>query len=662
MLVPLLTNLHIYPDEENEGSWISVEDFLKFLRQHHTSQDVIKEIKKSNVVKEFNGHRNGVKMINDSLSVSLNSSLRYIFHHADQLGICREVTDQVLSVLLGTSRDCAAVSSIKELYCAIAKTSVKKPHIEAVLLQNVEFKEDIPTLYEDYKADFSPLDWKKICVFEHHFSRQHLISTTSHQYSYEDLVRLRWKFFHSWRQSADMGSEIFKVAKDVMYRRIKRRNAAELDEMIHIHAGGKLHIPTTLDVQLLQSLPEGAVNKVICVDCTQSCKHPQCIHIYVEMNESTGSASDQNFTDNIEYVRIFLRDHHGTECWEAVFLDPNALDDFTGQDGKIARFSLRDAVHAKLMSDKTLHYWTSEEQHDLFEDMNHSEQKCTSCFDENPPNPLHWKSFKIFEEWLLDVPLFLQNFLECFINSASLNRSGNHHGFLKPKFLKLYSYFDALLALNNRNYAGLLQEMNTEELSMNYHSASTVFSITSSAGATVSLNTSERRLKKKADSDLVYYNTYLKKYKLEYTSSAGKKEEMIGLRDCILILMMDNLVRLKYHNDPDPGESRSLQVCTLPITLKGVPRDAVEVDAWHDASCCDGTDTCPCKGDTLLTRQDVDTKLLNLLPAEESCLKRFKQLCTWGMKNIWTSLVPEGKSFLFMCNGVIHVCLHYIPG
>ncbi|CAC5372579.1 unnamed protein product [Mytilus coruscus] len=57
----------------------------------------------------------------------------------------------------------------------------------------------------------------------------------------------------------------------------------------------------------------------------------------------------------------------------------------------------------------------------------------------------------------------------------------------------------------------------------------------------------------------------------------------LSIRDCILILMMDNLVRLKYHNDQDPGESRSMQICTLLITVKGMPEDAliVENGIWN---------------------------------------------------------------------------------
>ena len=117
---------------------------------------------------------------------------------------------------------------------------------------------------------------------------------------------------------------------------------------------------------------------------------------------------------------------------------------------------------------------------------------------------------------------------------------------------------------------------------MNYHSVNKVFSITASTGTTLSLNAAERNLKTKSSSDKCYYNTYLRKYELEYDSQGGTKQGFVSLRDCFLVFMMDNLVRLKYHSDPNPGENRSMQICTLPLTLKGVPKDASVVETWHD--------------------------------------------------------------------------------
>ncbi|VDI72180.1 Hypothetical predicted protein [Mytilus galloprovincialis] len=100
--------------------------------------------------------------------------------------------------------------------------------------------------------------------------------------------------------------------------------------------------------------------------------------------------------------------------------------------------------------------------------------------------------------------------------------------------------------------------------------------------------------------------------------------------------MMDNLVRLKYHNDPNPGESRSMQICTLPITVKGMPKDALIVESWHDEQVCDGTDSCVCKEDEQLTKEDLEDLVLILSPVEVEVKNRFQQLMTWGYAKFLT--------------------------
>jgi hypothetical protein len=95
-------------------------------------------------------------------------------------------------------------------------------------------------------------------------------------------------------------------------------------------------------------------------------------------------------------------------------------------------------------------------------------------------------------------------------------------------------------------------------------------------------------MKEKANSDFCYYNTYLRKYSIEYETVGGLVHNKVNLRGCVLIIMMDNLVRLKYHKNPERGECRSMQICTLPITLNGLPKDAHIIDKWHDDNICDG--------------------------------------------------------------------------
>ncbi|CAC5402504.1 unnamed protein product [Mytilus coruscus] len=55
----------------------------------------------------------------------------------------------------------------------------------------------------------------------------------------------------------------------------------------------------------------------------------------------------------------------------------------------------------------------------------------------------------------------------------------------------------------------------------------------------------------------------------------------VSMRDCIVIFYLENLLRLRVHADPDPGLNRTSQICTLPMTLKGLPRDSYITNLWH---------------------------------------------------------------------------------
>ncbi|CAC5410224.1 unnamed protein product [Mytilus coruscus] len=64
-------------------------------------------------------------------------------------------------------------------------------------------------------------------------------------------------------------------------------------------------------------------------------------------------------------------------------------------------------------------------------------------------------------------------------------------------------------------------------------------------------------------------------------------------KQCHLALLMDNLVHLTIKTDPLPGESRTNQICTLPLTIKGIPKDSCLVESWHGEDCDDKDPTKP---------------------------------------------------------------------
>ena len=70
-----------------------------------------------------------------------------------------------------------------------------------------------------------------------------------------------------------------------------------------------------------------------------------------------------------------------------------------------------------------------------------------------------------------------------FINRESVRQAGDTTlQFLDNKITRLYSLYDTGLNTINRNYSGLIQDMNSDELAINHNSLTTVFSLSSNFG------------------------------------------------------------------------------------------------------------------------------------------------------------------------------------
>ena len=262
---------------------------------------------------------------------------------------------------------------------------------------------------------------------------------------------------------------------------------------------------------------------------------------------------------------------------------------------------------------------------------------CSTCFGDRIHKPLNLKSFQLLREWQLDVPLVAQIVLESFINLDTLRRCKDADGHLKSKLERLYTTYDALLNISNRHYSGLFQQANTDELLMHFKSVNSVFAVTSSSGATRSLTTAERSLKTRAVDDTCYFQTYLKEHTLNYKRDNSSVGTSVNLRNCHIVFMLDNLVCLKFGNDPNPGESRSKQICALLITIQGLPKDADELRTWHDQAICDGTVNCLCKEGISLCKTDIPA--ITVLTGEEhKYLHQFQQMCVWGHLSMWASI------------------------
>ena len=197
--------------------------------------------------------------------------------------------------------------------------------------------------------------------------------------------------------------------------------------------------------------------------------------------------------------------------------------------------------------------------------------------------PLDWRNFSVLNEWHLEVPLELQIILtNLFIDRKSLKNSGDIKTLVSNKLFRIFSLLESGLSVYNNNFYGVIQKLNTEELMVNYHSVSTVFNITSQSRITRGQTFANEWLQRRADEDLVYFETFLKKYPLVYKSTDDQETtKMVSMRDCLAVLYLDNLVRLRRHGDADRGSTKTSQLCTLPLTVKGLQRDSLWVSSWH---------------------------------------------------------------------------------
>ena len=157
---------------------------------------------------------------------------------------------------------------------------------------------------------------------------------------------------------------------------------------------------------------------------------------------------------------------------------------------------------------------------------------------------------------------------------ANTVKNGGSSQIFAEQSLQTVHAFDGLVSVHSSEYSGIFQDLNTKELAKKCHSITLLVTTASKTGATQSLHTAETPLKLEADSDLCYINTYMRKYSMKYISVAGVICHEIRMRDCHLIIGQDNFVMLIFHPDAMPGQSRSHQVNTLPITIFRVPTDA----------------------------------------------------------------------------------------
>ncbi len=339
----------IFPDEHGNGEWISLTDFVQHLRHRLKDTDQQKAIKLSNIKRELCGQHNSVKTIDSRECVSVLGVTRYMFHHADDIEECRSFSLEIIKCDLSQKKTAhispVYTETVFDLYKIIATKKLRKCPSVSILTDSVQLDETkIPTLLEIHKTHFSEGEWREICVFEWHFGQT---LNSNQDLSPDELLQAKCQYYHVCQTASFFADQCHIRAKGVISHRHTRKRVAELEKRIEFVKGETRHLPTIIDVQLLDCLRRqfsDKVTHVICVD--SSCAADLTISVYVEL-----SSQDISVTDDISHtIAYIVSTKHGLSCSQVLFFDPGAFDGYIRANDEVARFTLHDMVITRKLS------------------------------------------------------------------------------------------------------------------------------------------------------------------------------------------------------------------------------------------------------------------------------------------------------------------------
>ena len=571
------------------------------------------------------------------MKISQASAYRYIFHHYDDYQVCKSLCDELMPSHNPKQAVEISSASQRSIYGLYKEVSKSFPKWLDTYIPDREYDGNT-SLHETYREEFSESEWKAIKLFEYHFNKFY---NTPANASYETIVERKYSFFEMCKAMNEYGRETNKMGAKACRSNTLRKATSEAMNGVLIETEIK-HRPEILEKCLATCIQDTfniSNHELMCLECMKSCSHEKGVHIYIVQIEEISTS------DLITMLQAVLMREHNIVIQEIIFFKPGSLR--YSKEGKPRRLYMRDELSKRTFGNEIVNViQMNNESEEINQDLVLEDQYCLNCFGEftNTLNrPLDLNHFDVFAEWKLEVPLPLQIFLErSFINKKTLQNETRSA--YEEKIASLYCQVDALLNTLNMRYSGLTQDVNTDELLVNYHHISTVFNITSSCGISMSQRTGDRRLKEKADNELCYYKTYMRKYPLFYqiTEESHADIHQVSMKDCHTILMIDNLVFLAQRSDPKPNETKLDQICTLPITLKGIPRNSNDLLQWHGPN-CDMSSTCECMLREELLKDQIEDTFFVKTVAEKAAFSKFDREAVWGVGSLWSDIIDIFK-------------------
>ena len=492
---PSLKNLKLYSDEEGNGRLLLYNEVIDFLARNTSDSDQ-KTFHHGNTARLFK--KGGLKTVGDKKYTDLSTLIKYVFNHIQDFSICSRIASEIQAQICDKGQ--SSVGSIHEIYKKIAELNALDSICDDILDLEALLKQSKNSVqFKEYEKEFSVKEWKRIIVFEQQFKLAYDVETLT----YDENVIRRWEFYNTLRETVSIKSYIAKQSKLIIKNNSERKAASEVKHGIKIK-GNLFHVPSLLDQELINQLQDEfpyEFSSFLSVGCIENiCTHHGYIHLFIQLLDKYHPECTSAIT---EFVKDRLSDNHLEHNIDVVFVKEDTFLKYTNERGVIQRFIFRDDYFNGTLKDQVLF------RECVSQNSFKKAEKCPTCSEYlEREDILDWRSLDLLNEHRTHIPVFLQIILEVFINKVSLSQAADKHKFVKSKISRLYCVYDNLLNLLNRNYTGILQELNTDELVYNYHNVGTVFQVTSHGGITSSIKTAEKRLNIQADNDLTYYITH----------------------------------------------------------------------------------------------------------------------------------------------------------
>ena len=454
----------IITDEKQH--WIDMYELVKYLQDHKSSSDLITPQRTDNMKRYFKKNPGGNKVIKNKVCVPVRNVLRYIYAHAWELKSCGEIADAIENQIVGTGMYNNDQDNHLDLYKDIAKGHIKYRKQWDDILYDLPILDPIPSLYEIHRSEFTEREWKKICLFEHHFGLQ--CHTPCDDLA--TVLKEKRLFHKKCLDSQSVAKEVMRQSVKLIPRRMERLALAEEEPGLELCGDTFKHLPDVIETELLQGLRilhEEGFSSVICVDSEES-KINNGIHVFVEMNDD--SLSQDVFHHVVRTCEQQLLAKHKLGCLTVAIFSPGTFESYKTQTPP-ARCTFRDDFQCGRLPTKPLYTCTSAYATEPHSPESQSPKiRCSTCY-QDVPKPLDFKSFDAMQEWHMDVPLPVQIILEGFMNRRTVVKNGPHNC-VKKKTEKLYTVYDTLLKIYNKKYRGLMCQANNNELIRNDRSVS----------------------------------------------------------------------------------------------------------------------------------------------------------------------------------------------